>query len=194
MKATKAYGALLECCRYEVEARGRVFDDGREVKQCIWDVARALTSDKPYTALLLTGDCGNGKTTLAQALADLLMVLGAKRWAHKYCPEAGALEFRKVDARDFAKRACDWNAFRGLRDLPLVWLEDMGTEGAEVQSYGNILSPTADLLEYRYAEGLFTLVTTNLGFADIEPRYGRRLADRLNEAAVIAFKHKSFRK
>jgi len=57
-----------------------------------------------------------------------------------------------------------------------------------------VLSPIIDLLEHRYNEQLFTLITTNLNAEQIRERYKARIADRFNEMLeVIVFEDGSFR-
>ncbi len=47
--------------------------------------------------------------------------------------------------------------------------------------YGNVLYPITELLTTRYDRHLFTILTTNLTPSEIRPRYGDRIADRLND-------------
>ena len=76
----------------------------------------------------------------------------------------------------------------------MVAIDDLGCEPLEIQSYGNIYTPIIDLLTHRYDRQLFTMITTNLTPQEIRPRYGDRIADRLNEMVRnIVFKNKSFR-
>ena len=63
----------------------------------------------------------------------------------------------------------------------MLAIDDLGTEPAEVLSYGNVLSPVIDLLSRRYDDQLFTIVTTNLTPKQIREHYGERMADRFNE-------------
>ena len=63
----------------------------------------------------------------------------------------------------------------------MLAIEDIGREPAETLDYGNVLSPIVDLLEYRYDQQLYTIVTTNLKPQEMRSHYGDRIADRLNE-------------
>ena len=50
-------------------------------------------------------------------------------------------------------------------------------------------------VEYRYDEQMPTMISTNLMPSEIRSKYGDRIADRLNEMAiVIVFKNASYRK
>lgn len=91
----------------------------------------------------------------------------------------------------FAK---DFEAFRNLRNMPMIAIEDMGREPIEVLDYGNVLNPVVDMLEYRYNLQLFTFITTNLTKSQIREKYGNRIADRFNEMLeVIIFKNETYR-
>ena len=76
----------------------------------------------------------------------------------------------------------------------MLAVDDAGIEPLEVVEYGNVVSPMVELLTKRYDEQLFTLMTTNLTPEGIRKRYGDRIANRLNEmAVVIPFKNPSYR-
>ena len=62
-----------------------------------------------------------------------------------------------------------------LRQIALG-IDDLGTEPAEVQDYGNIMYPIKELLTMRYDAQLFTVFTTNLEPKDIRQRYDNRIA------------------
>lgn len=70
----------------------------------------------------------------------------------------------------------------------------MGKEPTEQMQFGNVISPVVELLEYRYAQQLFTAITTNLSPREIRDKYGNRVADRFNEQMhVITFQDHSYR-
>jgi DNA replication protein DnaC len=83
---------------------------------------------------------------------------------------------------------------RNIRNVSMMAVEDMGREPVEVMDYGNVTNPVIDLMEYRYNEQLFTVITTNLSPRQIAEKYGKRLADRFNEMfRKIIFKNGSYR-
>jgi DNA replication protein DnaC len=105
------------------------------------------------------------------------------------------MQLRIYDAKDIAQMSSDWDKFKTIRSVPVLAIEDMGREPAEVMSYGNITNPLVDLLEYRYAELLPTIITTNLTAKQIREKYGVRIADRFNEMIdVVIFQSGSYRK
>ena len=73
-------------------------------------------------------------------------------------------------------------------------IDDFGTEPLEVIDYGNVLYPITDLLTTRYDRHLFTILTTNLTPSEIRPRYGDRIADRLNDMmGKVIFANSTYR-
>lgn len=81
-----------------------------------------------------------------------------------------------------------------MMQTDLLGIDDLGTEPAEVQDYGNIMYPIKELLTMRYNAQLFTVFTTNLEPKDIRQRYDNRIADRLNEMMVkIVYNNKTYR-
>ena len=73
-------------------------------------------------------------------------------------------------------------------------IDDIGTEPAEVQDYGNFIYPIKELLAMRYDAQLFTVFTTNLEPKEIRQRYGDRIADRLNEMMTkVVYRNPTYR-
>ena len=150
-----------------------------------------LTGETSKFAAVLCGGCGSGKTTLVRALQNLLGYLNipvpeghGKIWGLRLC-----------DAKEIAHLArTDHPASLSLMRVPMLAVDDVGIEPLEVMEYGNVVSPMVELLTKRYDGQLFTLLTTNLTPEGIRKRYGDRIADRLNEmAVVIPFKNPSYR-
>lgn len=148
----------------------------------IADIARFLTSGHTEFGLLFCGLPGTGKTTMLHAVRQLIRLAARER-----------LEI--LPARDFAEMAKSWDTFREVRRCRLLAIDDIGREPKELLDYGNILSPVADLMEYRYDKRLFTIATTNLTPKELTERYGERIGDRFAEMMhVVTFGGKSFRR
>lgn len=184
----QAYSVLLGAYRAEVEYRNREFIEDKNCLASIAKFAKVLTADNPKFGIMLCGTFGNGKTTLVHAFRSALGYLNA----------VGVFENSKgivvLGAKDIAMQSKDYERFRQIREYDMLAIDDMGREPAEVLDYGNVLSPIIDLLEYRYNEQLFTLITTNLNAEQIRERYKARIADRFNEMLeVIIFEDGSFR-
>jgi len=191
MNVAQARNALLAAVQSEVEYRRRPFfmtdaQSGQIDRMAAW-----LTGDSSKFAAVLCGGCGNGKTTFVKAYQNLLCYLNIP------VPDGHGKTYgmRICDAREIAGIArTDYPAFLTLARIPMLAIDDVGIEPLEVMEYGNVVSPIVELLTRRYDEQLFTLMTTNLTPDGIRKRYGDRIADRLNEmAVVIPFKNPTYR-
>jgi len=191
MNVAQVRSALLAAIQAEVEYRRRPFSMTDALSEQIDRMAAWLTGDSSKFAAVLCGGCGNGKTTLVKAFQNLLSYLNipvsdghGKTYGMRIC-----------DAQEIAGIArTDYPAFLTLARIPMLAIDDVGIEPLEVMEYGNVVSPVVELLTKRYDEQFFTLLTTNLTPEGIRKRYGDRIADRLNEmAVVIPFKNSTYR-
>ena len=148
------------------------------------DVALIYGTKADKFGIAFCGEVGNGKTTLMSAICNLTAYLFSGD--DKY--------FRKVKATDIAAIYENRKDFRALCEQELLAIDDLGCEPVEVQSYGNILTPTIELLMARYEMQRYTLITTNIEPGKIKDRYGDRIADRFREMlCVIPFTNKTYR-
>lgn len=169
-----------------VQARGGKFTRTDNVTASLKAIAQAITSGKSY-GLMLCGTCGLGKTTAANALHDVIDMIGRMYRAELSIP--AGLMIRS--ATDILRRP---EAFEHLCKCPLLCIEDLGREAAETVEFGNRVSPIKDLIERRYNDRLFTIITTNLTPVQISEKYGERIADRFTEMLdQVVFEGKSFR-
>jgi DNA replication protein DnaC len=179
------------CVAYitEVYHRARQVVDEDVVFDNMQLVAKALKAPAAKNCIVLCGLCGNGKTTTMYAFQNLINLMRNKGEINK------DFGFWIEDAKDLAISATNnYDTFKKICSKPLLGIEDMGREPAEILVYGNKVNPMIDLMERRYNEQRFTFITTNLTPQEISERYGKRVADRLNEIAkVVVFKNKSFR-
>lgn len=186
----QANDILLAAYKAEVESRHRTFVYDGKTRANINKLAEFLTNESPKFGIMFCGICGNGKTTMIHALQSAL----------NYMSDYNAFNserkgIRIIDAKDVTAYARDTKNFSSLRITEMLAIEDMGREPTEILDYGNILNPVIDLLEYRYNQQLFTIITTNMRAEDIREKYGDRIADRFNEMLnVIIFGNASYRK
>lgn len=184
----QAYDVLLAAYKAEVEYRHREFIADRHCLASISRLAEVLTSENPKFGIMLCGTLGNGKTTLLYALCSALHYLNALSLFEEN------MGIVILGAKDIAAQSKSYERFREIRSYPMLAIDDMGREPKEVLDFGNVLSPIIDLLEYRYHEQLFTIITTNLNSEEIKERYKARIADRFNEMLeVIIFEDGSYR-
>lgn len=190
MTAEQAAEALTAAYQAEVEYRRMEYKPDAYMADNIRRVACALTADKPPLGLMLCGTPGNGKTTMLLALQALV------RWAGDiglFGEDRVAITV--VDAVQAAQQSREPRTFTQTLSRPVLAIEDIGREPAELLDYGNAISPVTSIIEHRYAEQLFTIITTNLTPKEVRSRYGDRVADRLNEMMqVIVFRNPTYRK
>lgn len=186
-----AYCLLYSAYEVEVERRGRTLQMDEDTTRIVGEVAHHLTGPQP-NGLLFCGTTGNGKTTLALAIQNAVEWLRARGMLPTEFMQYDLDTVRFVEARHVAATYKTTKA--RLMSAGVLAIDDIGTEPAEVVDYGNVIEPITELLEARYARGLFTLVTTNLTGQELRQRYGVRLVDRMNEMMhVVVFKNGSFR-
>jgi DNA replication protein DnaC len=180
---------LRVCYTTEVEWRGQTPELDAETLGHINKAARWLMgAHKP--GLILLGDVGNGKTTLARAICRLIgfiynSPLDSER---KSVGRFSALELAAL-AKDNPER------YDRVKGMPLLFIDDVGVEPSIVKVWGNEISPFVDTIHHRYDRQLFTIMTSNLDTSDFKGVYGERIADRFTEMFDrIAFKNNSYRK
>lgn len=183
---------LKVCYQHEVERRGRAFRDDEETAGHLQKVAKWLTGGSLKPGLLLYGTPGNGKTTIAQAAAQLINLLYADETDY-YNERIGVITISALDLADIAKRE-ESGYLKRIKTAPLLHIDDVGCEPVAVKVWGNEVSPLVEVLYSRYDRQLYTVLTSNLGDEDILRRYGVRIADRFREMFdYIAFENRSYR-
>lgn len=178
---TKKYLQVAYCG--EVQRRGGTVKADRYTREVIHSVSKWLAT-LPKPGLMLRGYIGVGKTT---------MMLAVKRMLHLLTGEVMSV----ADAREIAALAKDSpKEFVAMKRCRLLGIDDLGTEAVIVKSYGNELSPLAELLATRYSSRLFTVITTNLSVKEVgggvwedelKAIYGDRILDRLREMCNTIF-------
>ncbi len=182
-----AEAMLHEAVRQEVKYWGREYiADNRAA------VAKAAhwLSEMPTPGLIIFGNVGNGKTTLLNAITNLINAYSLG------CDTAGKQAWMKfIGAESLARYAKgDEEKMWAYIRTPMLALDDLGAEQDAVKTYGNIVNPAVELLSYRYQYRLFTIATTNLKAEEMRQRYGDRVADRMNEMFTrIIIKNDTYR-
>ncbi|MEI6137209.1 MAG: ATP-binding protein [Chloroflexota bacterium] len=122
-------------------------------------------ADSPEGWFVLMGGTGCGKTHLAAAIANARLAAG-DRVAFVNVPDL-------LDALRPGREGDAVTLLTTIREVPLLILDDLGaqksTPWAEEKLY--------QLLNHRHLARLHTVVTTNQGLGEMEPRIASRLAD-----------------
>ena len=159
-----------------------VIDD--DLRKNVSNVGRWLKGELK-TSIMFSGKCGNGKTTMVKMLQKAVPMLTQNRY---YVSFVSAMDL--VDMAQNAERD-----YRRLKAAQILAIDDVGAEPSVVKRYGNELSPTTDIIYYRYDNRMPTIISTNLRKSDIENVYGERISDRVNGFFTnLVFKQTSYRK
>lgn len=193
MTKEQAVQLMIAAYEAEVEFRHGTCRLDENTTKSINSLAECLTKQSPKFGLMFCGTCGNGKTTMLFALRSAISYLARAGYIQTdNTTESSSLLV--VDAKDIVSYAREPNEMKKLAARRMLAIEDLGKEAAEVLDYGNVINPAVDLLEKRYDNQLFTVITTNLRAREIREKYGDRIADRFNEMLdVIIFKGNSYR-
>lgn len=151
---------------------------------------------KPW--LLMYGKIGNGKTTLGDSVLELVntyLTIGPKV-AVQGANSKETVRMVKVSAIEVERTAREeGEKFRKIMEMPMLFIDDWGTEPNITNNYGTMILPMANLIYYRYERRLMTILSANMDMGQIKKYYGERVMDRITEVCdMIGFNHKSYRK
>lgn len=192
--------------KYKAEVLSRIQSENykqldAELVQNIGDVAKWLCDPQKRPGLLLFGKVGTGKTTLLRAICATINDVCERDTYENGTRENTLDNFRCISIVKAKGIINDYinpqsrPRYELMTKVSLMAIDELGVEPMESKSYGNVSEPLIDLFCERYDRQLLTIVSTNLGNAEIRQRYGTRLADRFNEMfATIPFNGQSFRK
>lgn len=145
-------------------------------------------AESPTGWLVITGRFGCGKTHLAAAIANQQQVLG--RTAPMFIVVPDLLDHLRATFSPQSMTSLD-RLFEQVKNAPLLVLDDLGTESATPWAREKLFQ----LLNYRYAARLPTVITTSDSIEDIlkkEPRLGSRMLDQAR-CTVLAITVPSYR-
>ena len=191
-----AANGIYAAMKTEVEFRGGNFILDLDTRTHIIEAAKWLIDSHSTPGLLLCGLCGNGKTSLAKAIAQLIGFLTERE--HGY---SNRLSMKFYTAKDICKLCAasekfkeQYDDYQSLFKEPMIIIDDLGEEPREVMVYGMIHTPIIDLITERYSNQRMTIITSNLDTDELNDKYGARIYDRFNEMLTsIVFRNDSYR-
>ncbi|MGC8780354.1 MAG: ATP-binding protein [Anaerolineae bacterium] len=162
------------------ELEGEIHDNLRRA------VERArLFAEHPVGWLVLTGTFGCGKTHLAAAIANYQLNVG--RMIPMFVVVPDLLDHLRATFSPTSPTTLD-KLFEQVRSADLLILDDLGTESATPWAREKLFQ----LLNYRYAARLPTVITTSDPIDQIEPRLRTRMLDKAR-CTVVAIAAPAYR-
>lgn len=146
--------------------------------------ARAF-AEHPVGWLVFTGTFGCGKTHLAAAIANYQMNTGKVIPMFVVVPDL--LDHLRATFSPTSPTTLD-KLFEQVRSAGLLILDDLGTESATPWAREKLFQ----LLNYRYAARLPTVITTSDPIDQIEPRLRTRMLDK-TRCTVVAISAPAYR-
>ena len=117
-------------------------------------------------SILLSGAIGTGKTLMILSVINII--------------EAGSNKIiTKMHAKKMDKMIKSQE--KGYYDQRPLFIDDLGREPKEANTYGNKSEPLIDLISVRYDLGAWTFATTNFKDETLTSFYGAAIVDRFNE-------------
>lgn len=156
------------------------FERFRPVKGAVESLKafKTLATGKARWHMLLDfGKAGCGKTHLCEALSIALLEQGIKcriwEWSE-------VIRLLKKSIR--LNNGSYDESFEGFRRAPRLIIDDIGQGGADsAWAWGEL----EDIINYRYRQGLFTVVTTNLDLDSLPDRVVSRFRDGIKSCLVL---------
>ena len=133
-------------------------------------------ADNKGRGLLMTGNCGLGKSLIGKHILPLLIQDACRKFVNVFT----AQELNtKIDE---------------VLKLHIVSIDDVGTEEL-AKTYGNVRCTFSELCDSAEQKGKLLIITTNLTARELELKYGERTLDRLKAITkFVPFTGESLRK
>jgi len=177
----QTYKILVQLMRFHVYERNRMgLNLTPELQTNVADVAEWLVNGE-NSCLILFGNLGNGKTTLMEAVDDMLSMQNYQQII--------------TSAQNLCTFYSDHLGQMGdIYDLPILCLDDLGSEDSDIIIKGARINPIVGLINQRVSSQRGIIITTNLSREGILEKYGSRISERFTEESTwIPFNEGSFR-
>lgn len=183
--------AIYAAYKNQVRIKGRNLILDNDTTNHIIKAAQWLRNPS-YPGLLMRGDVGNGKTTLMHAIIDFIEFYTEMNDGYS---SRSVVKF--YTAKQIARMVTTEEGRKSYENLiktPMLAIDELGEEPPNVMVYGMIYEPLKDLLQERYTNRDFTILTTNLKSSKLQEVYSRRVMDRFMETMeIIDFTNPSYR-
>lgn len=127
--------------------------------------------------IYIGGNTGSGKSWCLELASYLAHIVNAR---YKAGASASNLEWRNHRAAEVCKQFTRTGDVDNLYAVPVLGLQDVGSEPQDCTFMGNRVDVIRQLLEYRGdIHSQFTLMTSNLLYEEMTARYGDRVSSRL---------------
>lgn len=178
----EAFLRLLGLYHRHVLLRGCKFILDENVKMEIAQIVQEMTKSFPKQGYWFLGMYGNGKTTIAKALYDLILS-ECERTDFGYEARYFKSASRQISASRLIEIRLqgDHKLWDEYTYAPMLLIDDLGEDQKELLIFGNPTHPLRELLEDRYRRLNFTILSTNLTPDDLKEHYGGRVVDRFVE-------------
>ncbi len=169
--------------RFEVHRRNTTRDDNASLQRAL-EAARAY-AERPNGWFVLRGESGAGKTHLAAAICQSQDVAAQHEVWFVVVPDL--LDHLRATFSPRSPVSYD-RRFDELRRIPLLVLDDLGTESATPWAKEKLFQ----LLNHRYNAMLPTIITTSIGMEKFEPWLATRIRD-ISRCQVVEITVRSYR-
>lgn len=155
---------------FSLRTSDRMESDQRESLRAALEHARAFATERPNRWLVLQGHYGCGKTHLAAAIANYQVVIGQPTPMFIVVPDL--LDHLRATFSPASNATLD-RVFEQVKTTSLLILDDLGTESATPWAREKLFQ----LLNYRYAARLPTVITTFNTEEELDARLASRMMD-----------------
>lgn len=140
----------------------------------------------PRGWLILFGNYGVGKTHLAAAIANTAL---RRHFRVLFSIVPDLLDHLRTTFGPSSEVAYD-DRFEMIRDVPLLILDDLGTENTTPWAREKLFQ----IINHRYNYALSTVITSNRKPEDIDPRIFSRMSDRTLSEEIILIDASDYRR
>lgn len=171
-------------CNEYAASYGERFVIDNDNRKAIADISRWALGDRDFCCranrgIYLAGNTGTGKSWLM----DILQAYCKSRRIAVMLPgrdEALPLYIHIYLATDICDQYAKTGSIDNVKKLPILCVQDLGSEPTEKAYMGNRLDVMRHLIEYRGEfKDKITLFTSNLPMNKVAERYGDRVASRI---------------